>query len=250
MPRRIPRVTLAAVPDLFLSHSSSDVDAVRRLRVYLEAGGYSCWMAPDDVSSSRPWAEQIVDAIRTSRAMVVVLSERSIGSEHVSREVGLAVQAGRAASRDQAGPRAAGGSSLVARAGVVGGGVMVAVGSVLPWSTLSIGGDASSVSGIDREGVGLITAVLGIGLVVLGLLGLVASGGRARVVGFLVIVVSVLAGLMGIAEALHQRELDVAAEGVTMSLGVGLFMLVAGAAIAGLSGVALAVGRRVPPSGR
>ena len=36
--------------DLFISHSHQDVLAARDLRALLEAAGYTCWMAPDDVT--------------------------------------------------------------------------------------------------------------------------------------------------------------------------------------------------------
>jgi len=81
-------------PDVFISHSARDVDAARQLRGHLEAGGYRCWMAPDDIAGPRSWAEQIVGAIDASRAIVVLVSANSNESDHVSREVDLAVERG------------------------------------------------------------------------------------------------------------------------------------------------------------
>jgi hypothetical protein len=82
--------------DLFISHSSGDADAARELRSLLEAAGYTCWMAPDDVTATTPWAAQILQAIETSRAMLVLVSSRSNQSTHVSREVELAASRRRA----------------------------------------------------------------------------------------------------------------------------------------------------------
>ncbi|MEO5705148.1 MAG: TIR domain-containing protein [Candidatus Limnocylindrales bacterium] len=76
--------------DVFISHSSRDADAARALRAVLESVGYSCWMAPDDVTSTDPWASQILAAIDGCKAMVVIVSGRSIASTHVAREVELA----------------------------------------------------------------------------------------------------------------------------------------------------------------
>lgn len=77
--------------DVFLSHSSGDAAVARELRAALEAAGYSCWMAPDDVVGNDPWAEQILAAIEATGAMVVLISANANGSPHVSREVNLAL---------------------------------------------------------------------------------------------------------------------------------------------------------------
>jgi hypothetical protein len=76
--------------DIFISYSSGDEAVARELRGYLDAAGYSCWMAPDDVAGPDPWAKQIIRAIETSRSMVVLISAKSNASEHVGREVELA----------------------------------------------------------------------------------------------------------------------------------------------------------------
>ena len=78
--------------DLFISHSHQDVLAARDLRALLEAAGYTCWMAPDDVTGAVPWAEQILDAIDASKVMIVLLSKAANDSNHVSKEVGLALE--------------------------------------------------------------------------------------------------------------------------------------------------------------
>jgi serine/threonine-protein kinase len=77
--------------DLFLSHSSGDAEVARELRSELEAAGYSCWMAPDDVDGTDPWAEQILAAIEACSAMLVLISGNANRSPHVSREVNLAL---------------------------------------------------------------------------------------------------------------------------------------------------------------
>ena len=76
--------------DLFISYASSDLDAAHALRVALEANGYSCWMAPDDIVGSGPWAEQLAAAIAGCRAMLVLVSEASVASRHVPKEAELA----------------------------------------------------------------------------------------------------------------------------------------------------------------
>jgi hypothetical protein len=78
--------------DLFISHSSMDVEWTRDLRRQLESAGYSCWMAPDDVQGPTPWAEQILEAIEACRVMIVVVSRHANASAHVSKEVGAALE--------------------------------------------------------------------------------------------------------------------------------------------------------------
>jgi hypothetical protein len=49
-------------------------------------------MAPDDVMGAVPWAEQILDAIDASKVMIILLSKAANDSNHVSKEVGLALE--------------------------------------------------------------------------------------------------------------------------------------------------------------
>jgi cell division septation protein DedD len=82
--------------DLFLSHSSDDVEVARELRTMLEAAGYSCWMAPDNIVGTDTSTEQILGAILASRAMLVLVSSNSIGSTNVASEVSLGTGPNRA----------------------------------------------------------------------------------------------------------------------------------------------------------
>ncbi len=82
--------------DIFISYSSEDNDVARALRAYLEAEGYSCWMAPDDVKGPRTYPEQIMSAIEESRAMVILVSQAANDSGHVANEVSAAFDAHKA----------------------------------------------------------------------------------------------------------------------------------------------------------
>ena len=82
--------------DVFISYGSDDVALARELRGHLEQGGYGCWMAPDDVAGPKTWAEQIVEAIGSCKVMLVLISSVSNASNHVSKEVDLALEHGKA----------------------------------------------------------------------------------------------------------------------------------------------------------
>ena len=47
----------------------------------------ACWIAPRDVKAGALYAEAIVRAISDAKALVLVLSENSVASAHVSKEV-------------------------------------------------------------------------------------------------------------------------------------------------------------------
>ena len=82
--------------DIFISYSSQDNDVAKALRAYLEAEGYSCWMAPDDVKGPRTYPEQIMSAIEACRAMVILVSQAANDSGHVANEVSAAFDAHKA----------------------------------------------------------------------------------------------------------------------------------------------------------
>ena len=77
--------------DIFISHSSKDNKLASELCEYLEANGKSCFIAPRDIRYGKEYAEEIVDGIDDSKAMILLLSEQSNQSPHVLREVERAV---------------------------------------------------------------------------------------------------------------------------------------------------------------
>lgn len=76
---------------IFMSHSSKDAAIASELTKALEDAGNSCFIAPRDIRGGHEYAEEIIDGIDRSDAMVVVLSENANNSPHVLREVERAV---------------------------------------------------------------------------------------------------------------------------------------------------------------
>jgi TolB-like protein len=71
----------------FVSYASADRAAAEALAAYLEQRRIRCWLAPRDVSPGALYADAIVRAINEAQALVLLLSQRSIGSSHVGKEL-------------------------------------------------------------------------------------------------------------------------------------------------------------------
>ncbi len=76
---------------IFISHSSSDAVAAAEICRLLEKNQIKCFIAPRDIRSGREYAEEIVNGIDGSQAMVLLMSQASNASPHVLREVERAV---------------------------------------------------------------------------------------------------------------------------------------------------------------
>lgn len=61
---------------LFVSHVSEDRAAAMEIVEELERRGLRCWIAPRDVTPGRPFDDEIAAAIDSSRAMLLIFSER------------------------------------------------------------------------------------------------------------------------------------------------------------------------------
>ncbi len=76
---------------VFISHSSKDEKIAAELCEYLESHGKNCFIAPRDIRYGRDYAEELIDGIDNSQALVLLLSNHSNQSAHVLREVERAV---------------------------------------------------------------------------------------------------------------------------------------------------------------
>lgn len=76
---------------LFLSHSSKEYDVAEKICEYLEENGHCCFLAPRDIRSGHIYAQEIMEGIEQTDAMLVLLSKAANESPHVLREVESAV---------------------------------------------------------------------------------------------------------------------------------------------------------------
>lgn len=119
------------------------------------------------------------------------------------------------------------------------GGLLVAVGSFLPWVTAASGLGTVSKSGMEG-GDGTITLVLGIAIIILALapmMGVKASS----VTAVLLILAAAGAGFIGFVNMkdVQERVASVTSEYVSASVGAGLWALLIGAVVAFLGGIAI-----------
>ena len=80
--------------DVFLSYSSPDRPIADAVCGTLEGRRIRCWIAPRDVLPGIPYGEAIIEAIESSRMMILVFSASANNSPQVMREVERAVSKG------------------------------------------------------------------------------------------------------------------------------------------------------------
>ena len=79
------------MPDeVFISYARSDREKVMPVVDILRGTGISVWVDEAKIDAATLWSEEIVDAINNCKAMVVMLSQNSTGSDNVVKEVMLA----------------------------------------------------------------------------------------------------------------------------------------------------------------
>jgi TIR domain-containing protein/pentapeptide repeat protein len=76
----------------FISHSSKDALFVKRLHADLQDKGVRCWYAPEDLKIGTKFRNEIDEAIRTHEKLLLVLSENSVESDWVEKEVETAFE--------------------------------------------------------------------------------------------------------------------------------------------------------------
>lgn len=75
----------------FMSYSSRNVHVTDELRSILNKNGIDTWMAPDDIPVGSRYAEVINKAIKNCACLVLLLTEESMASQWVAKEVERAI---------------------------------------------------------------------------------------------------------------------------------------------------------------
>ena len=76
----------------FISYSSKDHDFAERLYADLQSNNVRCWFAPEDMKIGDKIRPRIDEAIRMHDKLLLVLSENSVDSDWVEKEVETAFE--------------------------------------------------------------------------------------------------------------------------------------------------------------
>lgn len=80
---------------IFVSYSRRDTRKVDRVVGAMEDSGLDVWIDREDIKAGNTWRVQIVQAIDTCDAFILMLSPHSASSDNVRKEIDLAQDAGR-----------------------------------------------------------------------------------------------------------------------------------------------------------
>jgi hypothetical protein len=78
------------VAQIFLSYARKDARIVDQLIARLGTAGYEVWVDRTGIPGGEQWRRQIVRAIESSEAFLIVLSPHSVISDNVRKELDLA----------------------------------------------------------------------------------------------------------------------------------------------------------------
>lgn len=79
---------------VFISFASADIDLANRVLEGIERAGLRCWIAHRDIAPAASYPAEIAGAVKSSGAMLLLLSAPANVSRHVLREVEMAFNAG------------------------------------------------------------------------------------------------------------------------------------------------------------
>jgi hypothetical protein len=76
----------------FISYSSKDQNCAERLHTDLQRNHVRCWFAPEDLKTGDKFRDRIEESIRIYDKLLLILSEHSVASPWVEREVRAALE--------------------------------------------------------------------------------------------------------------------------------------------------------------
>ncbi|MFH1076993.1 MAG: toll/interleukin-1 receptor domain-containing protein, partial [Pseudomonadota bacterium] len=76
--------------EVFISYSTKNSELAQFLCNQLEGSGAACWISPRDIPSGQNWANSIVNGITDAKLTLLLVSEASLASEEVAKEIDLA----------------------------------------------------------------------------------------------------------------------------------------------------------------
>ncbi len=82
-------------PYLFISYASADREWAMAIAAALERNGVSIWIDHSGIAGGASWAEEIVEAVRSSTLVAVLCSPTSMASRNVRQELQLAWDGGK-----------------------------------------------------------------------------------------------------------------------------------------------------------
>ena len=81
---------MAENADVFISYSREDKEKVLELTAKLRAAGVPLWIDVGGIDGARMWGEEIVNALDNAKVLLLMVSESSVRSHNVAKEVVLA----------------------------------------------------------------------------------------------------------------------------------------------------------------
>lgn len=77
--------------DVFISHSSKDVEEVSKIVEFLERKGFVCFVSYRDIPHCEDWADYLIEALEQSRSVVYVHTSAANNSSQIIREIQISV---------------------------------------------------------------------------------------------------------------------------------------------------------------
>src|SRR6266511_186788 len=81
--------------DVFIAYSRKDSAAAETVELRLLQSGLTCYRDVTNIPGSAEWMAEITKAIEACHTIVVLFSHQSVKSNHVKREVAIAVESGK-----------------------------------------------------------------------------------------------------------------------------------------------------------